>query len=79
MDVELILKVAGVGMIVAVVCQILSRIGRDDQSSMVSLAGVVVVLLLMAERKGFGPSNRVAPINALAGRRIQPSSATSPY
>jgi stage III sporulation protein AC len=52
MDVELILKVAGVGMIVAVVCQILSRVGRDDQSSMVSLAGVVVVLLLLAERIG---------------------------
>lgn len=52
MDVELILKVAGVGMIVAVVCQILSRIGRDDQSSMVSLTGVVVVLLLLAGRIG---------------------------
>ena len=52
MDVELVLKVAGVGMIVAVVCQILSRVGRDDQSSMVSLAGVVIVLLLLAERIG---------------------------
>lgn len=52
MDVELVLKVAGVGMIVAVVCQILSRVGRDDQSSMVSLAGVVVVLILLAERIG---------------------------
>ena len=52
MDVELILKVAGVGMIVAVVCQILSRVGRDDQSSMVSLTGVVIVLLLLAERIG---------------------------
>jgi stage III sporulation protein AC len=52
MDVELILKVAGVGMIVAVVCQILSRSGREDQSGMVSLTGVVVVLLLLAERIG---------------------------
>ena len=52
MDVELILKVAGVGMIVAVVCQILARAGREDQSGMVSLAGVVVVLLLLAERIG---------------------------
>ncbi len=52
MDVELILKVAGIGMIVAVVCQILSRSGRDEQSAMVSLAGVVVILLLLAERIG---------------------------
>lgn len=52
MDVELILKVAGVGMLVAVVCQILSRSGREDQSGMVSLAGVVVILLLLARRIG---------------------------
>ena len=52
MDVELILKVAGVGMIVAVVCQILARSGREDQSGMVSLTGVVVILLLLAERIG---------------------------
>lgn len=52
MDVELILKVAGVGLIVAVVCQILRSCGREEQSSMVSLAGVVVVLLLLAERIG---------------------------
>ena len=52
MDVELILKVAGIGMIVAVVCQILSRSGREDQTGMVSLTGVVVVLLLLAERIG---------------------------
>jgi stage III sporulation protein AC len=52
MDVELILKVAGIGMIVAVVCQILSRTGRDDQATMVSLAGIVAVLVLLAERVG---------------------------
>ena len=52
MDVELSLKVAGIGMIVAVVCQILSRSGREDQTGMVSLTGVVVVLLLLAERIG---------------------------
>ena len=52
MDVELVLKVAGVGMIVAVVCQILSRTGREEQSMLVSLAGIVTVLLLLAERIG---------------------------
>ena len=52
MDVELILKVAGVGMIVTVLCQIMSKAGRDEQSTMVSLSGMVVILILLAERIG---------------------------
>lgn len=50
MDVDLILKVAGVGMIITVVCHIMTRAGRDEQASMVSLVGVVLILLLIAER-----------------------------
>lgn len=52
MDAELILKVAGIGMIVAVVCQILTKSGRDEQSTMVSIAGIIVVLLVLAEKIG---------------------------
>ena len=52
MDVELILKVAGVAMIITVVCQILSRAGRDEQSTMVSLAGMILILILLAEKIG---------------------------
>lgn len=52
MDVDLILKVAGIGMIITVVCQIMSKAGRDEQSNMVSLAGMVVVLLLIADSLG---------------------------
>lgn len=52
MDVDLILKVAGVGMIITVVCQIMSKAGRDEQSTMVSLAGTVIILILIAERVG---------------------------
>lgn len=52
MDVDLILKVAGVGMIITVVCQIMSRAGRDEQSTLVSLAGMVLILLLLAEKIG---------------------------
>lgn len=52
MDVDLILKVAGVGMIITVVCQIMSKAGREEQSTMVSLAGMVVILLLIADRVG---------------------------
>ena len=47
MDVSFLLKIAGIGMIVAVSCQILSKIGRDDQATMVSIAGIIVVLLIL--------------------------------
>lgn len=52
MDIDLILKVAGVGMIITVVCQIMSKAGKDEQSTMVSLAGTVIILILIAERVG---------------------------
>ena len=52
MNVELILKVAGVGMLVAVVCQVLSKVGRDEQATLVSIAGIVVILLLLMEQIG---------------------------
>ncbi len=39
-------------MIVTVVCQIMSKAGKDEQSTMVSLAGTVIILLLIAERVG---------------------------
>ena len=52
MDISLILKIAGIGILVAVSCQVLSRAGRDEQSSLVSLAGVIVVLLLLVEKIG---------------------------
>ncbi len=52
MDVDLILKVAGVGMIVAVVCQILSKAGREEQATLVSITGIVIILLLVIEELG---------------------------
>lgn len=52
MDIELVLRAAGIGMIITVVCQIMSKAGRDEQSTLVSLVGMVVLLLLLAERVG---------------------------
>lgn len=52
MDVDLIIKVAGVGMIVAVLTHVLSRAGKDDQSMLVSLAGVVVILICLTGKIG---------------------------
>lgn len=52
MEIDLILKVAGIAMIITVLCQIMSKAGRDEQSTMVSLAGMVIILLLIAKQVG---------------------------
>ena len=52
MEVDLILKVAGIGMIITVVCYIMTKAGREELSTMVSLAGTVLILLLIADRIG---------------------------
>ena len=47
MDISLIFKIAGIGILVAVASQILNKTGRDEQATFVSVAGVVVVALLL--------------------------------
>ncbi|MFV0440348.1 MAG: stage III sporulation protein AC [Lachnospirales bacterium] len=44
MDVDIIFQVAFVGILVAVINQVLQRAGRDDQAMMTSLVGIIVVL-----------------------------------
>lgn len=52
MDVTLVLKAAGVGLIVSVVYMILAKSGREEQALLVSLTGVVIVLLLIVREIG---------------------------
>lgn len=52
MDVELILKVCGVATVITFVSNLLSKAGKDEQSTMVSLLGVVLVLIILAEKIG---------------------------
>lgn len=47
MDVELIFKIAAVGIIVAVLTQLLIRSGREEQAMMTTIAGLIVVLTLI--------------------------------
>ena len=49
MDVDLIFKIAAVGILVAVLNILLSRSGRDDQALMTSIAGLVVVLVVVVK------------------------------
>ena len=47
MDVDHIFKIAAVGILVAVLNQVLSRAGREEQAMMTTLAGLVVVLMMV--------------------------------
>ena len=47
MEAALILKVAGIGLLVTVAYQILSRAGREEQAMLTTLAGVIVVLMML--------------------------------
>ena len=49
MDVDLIFRIAAIGILVSVLNQVLSRSGRDEQATMTTLAGLVVVLMIMVQ------------------------------
>ena len=52
MDVTLILQVAGIGITVAIVCQFLTKAGREEQAMLVSLVGIVLVLAFLVGKLG---------------------------
>ena len=49
MDVDLIFKIAAVGILVAVLNQLLIRSGREEQAMMTTLAGLVVVMMILVQ------------------------------
>lgn len=49
MEVDLIFKIAAIGILVAVLNQVLIRAGRDEQAMMTTLAGLVVVLMMVVQ------------------------------
>ena len=50
MEIDLIFKIAAVGIIVSILNQVLSRTGRDEQATMTTLAGLVGVLMIVAQK-----------------------------
>ena len=52
MDVSLVLKVAGMGVLVSAAAQILGKTGRDEQAMMVTVTGIIVVLLMLVGEVG---------------------------
>ena len=52
MDVDLILRIAGVGLLVAIAAQILSKNGREEQATFVTVAGILVVFFMLIQEIG---------------------------
>ena len=49
MDVDLVFKIAAVGILVSVLNQVLTRSGREEQATMTTLAGLIVVLMMVIQ------------------------------
>ena len=49
MDIDLLFKIAGIGIIIAVLHQILTKAGREDQAMMTTLTGLVIVLAMVVK------------------------------
>lgn len=47
MDVSVILKITGIGLLISVACQVLAKSGRDEQATMLSIAGIIIVMILI--------------------------------
>lgn len=50
MEVDLVFKIAAIGIIVSILNQVLTRSGRDEQATMTTLAGLVVVLMMLSQK-----------------------------
>ena len=50
MEIDLIFKIAAVGIIVSILNQVLSRSGRDEMATLTTLTGFVVVLMIVVQR-----------------------------
>ena len=50
MDIDLIFKIAAIGIIVSILNQVLSKSGRDEQATLTSIAGLIVVLMMLTPR-----------------------------
>jgi stage III sporulation protein AC len=52
MDVDLIFKIAAIGILVAILNQVLIKSGRDEQALMVTLSGIIIVLMMLVQELG---------------------------
>ena len=50
MEIDLIFKIAAIGIIVSILNQVLSKSGREEQATLTTVAGLVVVLMIIAQK-----------------------------
>ena len=50
MDIDLIFRIAAIGIVVSVLNQLLTRSGREEQATMTTLAGLIVVLMMIVQK-----------------------------
>lgn len=47
MDITIVIKIAGIGILVAIICQLLKQTGRDDMAMLAAVAGLVITLAMV--------------------------------
>ncbi len=52
MEISLILKIAGIGILVSIISSVLSKSGKDEQAMLVTVAGIIVVMAMLVEEIG---------------------------
>ncbi|MBE5782948.1 MAG: stage III sporulation protein AC [Clostridiales bacterium] len=52
MQIDVLLKIAGVGLLVTVICQVLAKAGREDIATLATVAGIMLVLLMVVSLAG---------------------------
>ena len=52
MGIDIILKIAGIGILVAVACQLLKQTGRDDIAMITALSGIIIALMMVLNQIG---------------------------
>ena len=52
LQIDVLLKIAGVGLLVTAICQVLSRAGREDMATLATVAGVIIVMWMVVNLAG---------------------------
>ena len=52
MQIDVLLRIAGIGLLVTVICQVLTRAGREDIATLATVAGMILVLLMVVSLAG---------------------------
>ena len=49
MGIEIVFKIAGIGILIAIICQLLKQTGRDDMAMLAALTGLIITLMMVVD------------------------------